>query len=131
MAGGILDIATSGIMAFQRSLNTTGHNIVNVDTEGYSRQKVDLATRKEQFTGAGYMGQGVDISNISRSYDQFISNQLRSSTSAYGDVNRYHELATQVDNLIADPSTGVAPAIKNLIASTPFSIPPTPITGLS
>lgn len=129
MAGGILDIATSGLMAFQRSLDTTSHNIANVNTEGYSRQKVDMATRPEQFIGAGFLGQGVGISNISRSYDQFISNQLRFSTSAFGDVDRYHKLATQVDSLMADPSTGMAPAIKNFfnsvndVADDPSSIP--------
>ena len=129
MASGILGTAVSGLMAFQRSLDTTSHNIANVNTEGYSRQQVELATRPEQFTGAGFLGQGVGISNISRSYDQFISNQLRFSTSAFGDVDHYHQLATQVDAMMADPSTGMAPAIKNFfnsvndVSDDPSSIP--------
>lgn len=129
MAGGILGIATSGLMAFQRSLDTTSHNIVNANTEGYSRQSVDLATRPSQYSGAGFLGQGVDISNIKRSYNQFVSNQLRFSTSSFGDVDRYHRLASQVDAMMADSSTGMAPAIKhffnavNDVADDPSSIP--------
>ena len=134
MASGILGTAVSGLMAFQRSLETTSHNIANVNTEGYSRQRVELATRPEKFTGAGFIGQGVDIANITRSYDQFIVNQLRGSTSAFGDVNQYHELAAQVDNILADPTTGMAPAIKDFfnamheLADDPSSIPARQVT---
>ena len=39
---GILGTALSGLMAFQRSLDTTSHNIANVNTDGYSRQRVNL-----------------------------------------------------------------------------------------
>ncbi len=129
MAGGLLGTAVSGLMAFQRSLDTTGQNIANVNTEGYSRQHTDLATRPPQFTGAGYIGRGVDVANIARSYDQFVTAQLRSSTSTFADVDRYRQLATQVDNLLADPSTGMAPAVKdffnavNEVANDPASIP--------
>ena len=43
MSSGLLGIGSSGLLAFQRSLDTIGHNIANVSTEGYSRQSVDLA----------------------------------------------------------------------------------------
>lgn len=129
MASGILGTAVSGLMAFQRSLDTTGHNIANAATEGYSRQRVDLGTRPAQFTGGSYLGQGVNINNISRSYDQFLTNQVRVSSSAFGEVDQYQQLAGQVDNLLADPSTGMAPAMKEFFnavhAATddPSSIP--------
>ncbi len=64
---GILGSALSGLMAFQRSLDTTSHNIANVNTDGYSRQRVELGTLPAEFTGAGYMGQGVNVTTISRS----------------------------------------------------------------
>lgn len=129
MATGILGTAVSGLMAFQRSLDTTSHNIANVNTEGYSRQRVELGTMPAQFTGSGYIGNGVKIENITRSYDQFITNQLRSSASAFGDADRYAQLSSQVDNLLSDPTTGMAPAIKsffnsvNEVADDPASIP--------
>ncbi|MCK5121154.1 MAG: flagellar hook-associated protein FlgK [Methylococcales bacterium] len=126
---GILGTAITGLMAFQRSLETTSHNITNVNTEGYSRQRVDLVTKPEQMIGAGYLGQGVSISNITRSYDDFITTQLRSSTSAFGDVDKYNQLSQQVDNLLADSSVGMEPAIKSFFNSVndatndPSSIP--------
>ncbi|MGR9115536.1 MAG: flagellar hook-associated protein FlgK [Gammaproteobacteria bacterium] len=129
MASGILGTAVSGLMAFQRSLDTTSHNIANVNTEGFSRQRAELATNPPQYLGSGYVGTGVHVANITRSYDQFINGQLRSSTSAFGDVDRYRQLATQVDNILADPDTGMAPAIKNFfnavheVADDPSSIP--------
>ena len=126
---GILGTAITGLMAFQRSLETTSHNITNVNTEGYSRQRVDLVTKPEQMIGAGYLGQGVSISNITRSYDDFVTTQLRSSTSAFGDVDKYNQLSLQVDNLLADSSVGMEPAIKSFFNSVndatddPSSIP--------
>ncbi len=129
MASGMLGTAITGLQAFQRSLETTSHNISNVNTEGYSRQRVDLVTNKEQMIGVGYLGTGVSINNITRSYDQFITTQLRSSTSAFGDVDKYSQLASQVDDIMADPSVGMEPAIKNFFnavneaTNDPSSIP--------
>ncbi|MGR9099969.1 MAG: flagellar hook-associated protein FlgK, partial [Gammaproteobacteria bacterium] len=129
MASGILGSALSGLMAFQRSLDTTSHNIANVATEGYSRQRVELSTRPAQFTGAGYLGQGVNIEDITRSFDSFIVNQLRSSTSAFADVQQYSLLAARIDNIVADATTGMAPSLQNFfnavheLADDPSSIP--------
>jgi flagellar hook-associated protein 1 FlgK len=129
MAGGILGIATSGLLAFQRSLETTSHNIANVNTEGYSRQRIELSTKPAVFEGSGYLGQGVKVSNITRSYDQFISSQLRTSSTASGEAEQFYRLSVQVDGLLADNSVGIAPAIKsffntvNEVADDPSSIP--------
>ena len=126
---GILGTALSGLMAFQRSLDTTSHNIANVNTDGYSRQRVELGTRPAEFTGAGYIGQGVNIATVSRSYDQFITNQLTSSTSAFAETNTLSTLASQVDNIISNEATGLSPALKsffnavNEVANDPSSLP--------
>ncbi|MCF6204690.1 MAG: flagellar hook-associated protein FlgK [Methylococcaceae bacterium] len=127
MAGGMLGIAVSGLMAFQRSIETTSNNIANVNTEGYSRQRVELDTRAPHYSGGGYVGSGVNITNIARSYDQFVNGQLRSSTSAFGEVDSFKSFASQVDNLLGDPSTGMEPAIEgffkaaNDVANDPSS----------
>lgn len=128
MANGVLGVAVSGLVAFQRSLQTTTHNIANVNTEGYSRQRVETGTTLPEFTGGGFIGTGVEVNNISRSYDQFISAQLRTSSSSFGEVDSYSRLATQVDNLLADEDTGLAPTIQgffdavNDVANDPASI---------
>ncbi len=129
MGNSILGTAMTGLAAFQRSLETTSHNITNVNTEGYSRQKVELGTNIPQQVNDSFLGKGVSIKNITRHYDQFITTQLRSSTSAFGDVEKYDQLAIQVDNILADPTVGLSPAIKdffnavNEAANDPASIP--------
>ncbi len=126
---GILGTALSGLMAFQRSLDTTSHNIANVNTEGYSRQRVELSTQPAHFTGTGYIGQGVNIATVSRSYDQFITKQLISSTSAFAETKTLSTLASQVDNMVANEATGLSSALKtffnavNEVANDPTSLP--------
>lgn len=126
---GLLTTSLSGLLAAQRSLETVQHNISNANTEGYSRQRVEQGTRPAQFTGDGYIGQGVSVTNVTRSYDQFINKQLSSSLSAFGDVDHYHQLATSVDNIMADPTTGIAPVLNRFfnavheVANDPASIP--------
>jgi len=129
MSVSILNTALSGLAAFQRSLETTSNNISNVNTEGYSRQRADYATRPEQFLGGNYVGTGVYVASITRSYDQFITGQVRSSNSAFGEVDRFHSLSSQIDNLLAGDSTSMAPAIKSFfnavheVADDPSAIP--------
>ena len=129
MSIGLLSSALSGLTAFQRSLDTTSNNIANVNTEGYSRQRVELASRPEQYTSAGYMGVGVDTPNITRSYDQFLTGQVRASTAAFSEVDSYHALSSEIDNLLADESTGLSASMKsffnavNDLSNDPSSIP--------
>ncbi|MGZ5012157.1 MAG: flagellar hook-associated protein FlgK, partial [Methylobacter sp.] len=126
---GLLSTSLSGLLASQRALETTQNNISNVNTDGYSRQRVEFATNPAQFTGDGYIGQGVNVSNVARSYDQFVNKQLSASTSAYGETNSYYQLATNVDNVLGDSSTSIAPAMDNFfnalssLSSDPSSIP--------
>lgn len=125
---GLLSTAVSGLRVFQQSIEVTSHNIANVGTEGFSRQRVESGTNPAEFTGAGYVGTGVHASNITRSYDQFISTQLRSSTTTLGEATNFRDYASQVDNLLADPSTGLDPAIQGFfdsvhdVASDPSSL---------
>jgi len=125
----ILNTALSGLAAFQRSLETTSNNISNVNTDGYSRQRAEYVTRPEQFIGGNYVGTGVQVSNIARGYDQFITGQVRSSSSAFGEVDRFHSLSAQIDNLLAEEGTSLAPAMKSFfdavheVADDPSSIP--------
>lgn len=128
MAGGILGIATSGLIAAQRGLATTGHNIANVNTDGYSRQRTEQVERSPSFTGAGFIGNGVDVGSVTRAYDGFLNAQLRNSLSAHGELETYHWLASQVDNFLADPDAGLSPSLQAFfdsvqdVANDPTSI---------
>jgi flagellar hook-associated protein 1 len=113
----ILSAAISGLQASQRGLSTVSHNISNVNTEGYSRQRVELAARDAQFKGVGYIGSGVETSAVTRITNQFLNTQLRTSTSSLSDINAFITLASRVDVMLADADTGLSPSLKNFFAA--------------
>ncbi len=117
MPSGILGTALTGLMAFQRSMQTSSNNIANVNTDGYSRQSTNLETAPTTFSNGNYIGNGVNVSNVTRSYDQFISNNVRTSASTLGDADRFQTMTAQVNNLMANPKTGMANAMKSFFTS--------------
>ena len=60
MSSDTFQIGLSALTASQRGLATTGHNIANVNTNGFSRQRVTFETRNPQFVGVG-VAEGVDL----------------------------------------------------------------------
>ena len=81
MTAGLFGIGTSGLLAYQRALQTTGHNIANVGTEGFSRQRVDLSARDPYVSGIGAIGNGVEPTRIIRITDYFTEYRLISNNS--------------------------------------------------
>jgi len=118
----ITGIGTSALLAYQRSLSTVSHNIANATTEGYSRQRVDLTTQTPQFSGVGYFGSGVRVESVTRIYDQFVVDRLQTNTSNYSQAESFLGLVSQVDNLLADESAGLSPAIQNFFNSLQNSV---------
>lgn len=117
MAVGLLGTGISGLLSANTALATTSQNIVNVATEGYSRQRANLVAREAQPYGGGFIGNGVTLGSIERIYDQFLTTQIRTSSSGYNELNRYHELATQIDNVLADPAAGLMPTLEDFFSS--------------
>jgi flagellar hook-associated protein 1 FlgK len=103
----VLNVALSGLSVASRAMTTIGHNIANVNTEGYSRQRVDIGTRPPQISGGSFLGTGVESSNTRRLYDAFATSRLRVSTTSAGQADLYHELTQALDNLLADADTGL------------------------
>ncbi|MCB1646957.1 MAG: flagellar hook-associated protein FlgK [Pseudomonadales bacterium] len=116
-SGSLLGIGVSGLLASQAKLRTTGHNVSNTDTPGYSRQDVSISTQTPQFSGAGYQGTGVKVDTVRRVVDDYVVNQLRLDTSVFNELDSYLTNISQVDSLLADASTGLAPGIQSFFAS--------------
>ncbi len=113
----LLNIGVNGLLAYQRSLSATSHNISNVNTEGYRRQSVELSTLPPQFNGAGFEGSGVQIAGVTRAYDQFIESQLTNNTSLYKQQEIMHAFASDLDNMLADSQVGLSPALQSYFKS--------------
>jgi flagellar hook-associated protein 1 FlgK len=81
---GVLSSGASALLTQQRAINVTGNNIANVNTPGYSRQRVNLETGTPTETGLGLMPSGVTSSGIERIYDRFIGEQLNNENANLG-----------------------------------------------
>lgn len=113
----LLNIGLSGLAASKTQLSVTGHNITNVNTPGYTRQDAVQATRVPQFSGAGYIGSGTSLVDIRRSYSEFLTSQLRSSTALASDVAAYKSQIDQLDSLLAGSTTGITPSLQSFFAA--------------
>lgn len=107
------NISVSGLLSFQRSLTTISHNISNANTEGYTRQRVDLSARPPQLLSQGFIGQGVYMNNIERIEDQFLNLQIQFNTSESHRLSEYLRMADQVDNLLAEGQASLSPALQS------------------
>ena len=125
----LLSTSLSGMLAFQRAIEMTGHNIANANTPGYSRQVAEFTTRIGQNLGNGYVGGGTQVTTIKRIYDQMLGDQLRASTTGQARFGILDSLATRIDNLLADPDTGLNTGLQGFfnsvqdLANDPASIP--------
>ncbi|MFC3606721.1 flagellar hook-associated protein FlgK [Stutzerimonas tarimensis] len=113
----LLNIGLSGLNASKTQLSITGHNITNVNTPGYTRQDAMQATRTPQFTGAGYIGSGTTLVDVRRSYSEYLTQQLRSSTALNSDASSYQAQISQLDSLLASTSTGINPALQSFFSA--------------
>ncbi|MDR4515677.1 flagellar hook-associated protein FlgK [Nitrosomonas sp.] len=127
--GSILNSGISGLNAAQANLLTTSHNIANADTPGYTRQQVIQSTNIPQSTGAGFIGRGVNVTTVQRIHNQFLTTQLLQVQTQSSQLNNHYNQISQVDNLLADPVSGLSPALQdffsgvNDVAANPSSVP--------
>ena len=113
----MLNTAVSGLLSFQRALSTTSHNVANVNTPGYSRQTVEFDTNNPSFFGGSFYGNGVRVESVARSYDQFLTLEVRDTTSSYARADRFSELTAHIDDVLADPKGGISPILADFFAS--------------
>jgi len=124
----LLGIATSGLSSIQQALATTGHNITNVNTEGYSRQVAEFSTLPAQRLGNSFLGSGVEVGTVGRAYDNFVVGELRTRSSKLGLATAYESMASSLDSLVGNSDNGLAPALEGFfnaiqgVASDPSSL---------
>ena len=115
---GGLNIMTRALFAQQISLNTVGHNIANANTDGYSRQSVNLVAANSQtiYTGAGSMqvGTGVVAQSTTRARDSFFDQQMWKENSSQGYSQISQDTLGKVEGVFSEPSdTGIQSVLNN------------------
>ena len=115
--GDILSTSVSGLLAFQQALNVTSNNISNSATPGYSVESIKLAEQPGSGTGGGYFGNGVNVQSVTRSYDEVLASQVRSSQSSYSSFNTLSTQAAQIDNMLSSSSTGLTATLQSFVNS--------------
>ncbi len=128
----ILNIGARALMANQTVLQTTGSNIANVNTPGYSRQSVQLNTVVGQYTGSGYIGKGVDVATITRNYSDFLTRQstLAGAISS-ADTKRSDQLQ-HLESLFPTGASGLGAAVGDMLNSfADVASAPTDLTARS
>lgn len=117
MAGSLLSVALSGIQAAQAGLDTTSHNIANVNTPGYSRQRVVQSAQQAVLFGPGYVGSGAKLDAISRSYSELLAGQVRAAESQAARADAYAENVAQLNAVLGDANGSVSAALSGFFAA--------------
>ncbi|OBZ09943.1 MULTISPECIES: flagellar hook-associated protein FlgK [Bacillales] len=116
-----LETARRSLFTTQSALNTTGHNIANANTAGYSRQVVNMTASRpidavgfSKSTAAGQLGTGVEASSITRIREKFLDNQYRNENKSYGNFTVQLDTLQKLEGIINEPSdTGLRTVISN------------------
>ncbi len=105
---GLLNVGHRGINAAQAGLNTTGHNISNANTDGYSRQRVDQQSMNPLVLPNGAFGQGVEIVSVERLRDMFLESQIRGVQSNTSYNEELDSIFLRIEAFLSDPLAQVS-----------------------
>ena len=119
MAGSFrgIGLASNAMQAFQRALDTSGHNLANVNTVGYSRQRVEFQSNYPLtfWSSGGQMkiGQGVSVAGINRIRDGYLDRSMSNALGMFGKSSAAASTMAKVDRVFGEPSdVGVASSIE-------------------
>lgn len=117
---GTLNSAMSGMNASQVAIQTSSHNISNINTPGYTRQRVEQSANRpysqpgyNSSLGAGQLGTGAQITDVIRIRNTFYDYQYRSESHSYGETSVKYDYYTNMENIFNEPSdTSISSAIN-------------------
>ncbi len=125
-----IELGKNSVMAQQQVFQVIGHNIANVNTEGYSRQVVDLENVRPSMIGLKWGGRGVEMTNIRSVRDRFIDNQIVERRQYEGKYETLSGIMTSVEALFDEShGLGLSDAMTsffngwNDVANNPTDIP--------
>lgn len=117
MATNIFSIGQSALQAAMAAQATTSHNISNATTPGYNRQEVVQSSAGGINYGYGFVGQGTQVTEIKRIYNDFLTKQALASQSSASSLDSYYSQISQINNMVADTKAGLSPALQDFFAA--------------
>ncbi len=124
----LLNVGARALLANQLALQTTGNNIANANTVGYSRQTAVMSQVPGQYTGSGYIGKGVEVSTIERAHSDFLTTQATQAASVSSmDSTRANQLSS-LEDIFTGGASGLGASVTDMlnslsdVASTPTDI---------
>lgn len=99
-----IEIGKSALLSHQLNLQTIGHNIANVNTPGYSRQRVTITSAYPELSTVGNIGQGVRSEDVRHIRDLFLGQQLREEQKSMGQWTYKEKILTRIEGLFNEPN---------------------------
>ena len=118
-----LETARKGLTVSQRGLDVTGQNITNANTEGYTRQRIDVVSVSSNVEGrfrttqAGMSGQGVMVADVSQIRDLQLDGRLRSEMAEQHYYERTLTILDDLEGVLNEIEGGIRPSLQELVAS--------------
>jgi flagellar hook-associated protein 1 len=113
MSSNLINIGLSGLNAAQWGLTTTSENISNSTTPGYDVESPVYAETSGQYTGTGYLPQGVSTTTVQRGYSQYLNTELNNAQSQSSSLSANYTMLSQLNNLVGSPTSGISSAISS------------------
>lgn len=129
MSSSALNIALTGLAAARVGLNTTSHNIANAATPGFNRQRAEFGPQDPELSGGGFVGRGVQTESVQRVFSAELERQVQVAQARTSYFDAYTAQVSQLNSLLADPSSGLSPALQDLfravqdVSGSPASVP--------
>lgn len=99
-----LELGKRALMTHQASLQTVGHNISNVNTPGYTRQRVNISPSLPEVNANGVYGTGVQVDTIKHIRDLFLGQQYAEANKSHGSWSYKQKSLEQIESLVNEPS---------------------------
>jgi flagellar hook-associated protein 1 len=116
MSSNLINIGLSGLDAAQWGLTTTSENISNSTTPGYDVESPVYSESSGEYTGSGYLPEGVSTTTVQRAYSQYVATQLNTAQSTNSSLSANYSMLEQLNNVVGSPTTGISTAITNFFS---------------
>jgi flagellar hook-associated protein 1 FlgK len=108
-----LEIGKRALLTHQYTLQTIGHNIANVNTPGFTRQRVNITSSQPEYNTVGTIGSGVQVADIRQIRDLFLGEQFRQESKSLGQWTYKEKVISQIESLFGEPGDNTLSGLLN------------------